>query len=181
MESTSHFLEDAKTARDLVGEGGDHEVKIGGQKSEKLSRTAHKNRSELITPKVIKKNIKCCGVTKGLNYSYLNHYNTGDDQNIKEESYFCDRLEQKLYNIYHTIEPSLENLDVILDSGATAHMFPSPAVFQTYTNISEEGRHVSLGDDNMKIPIVGKGRVNILGDALHVPLLNISNLSIQYL
>jgi hypothetical protein len=79
------------------------------------------------------------------------------------------------------VKPSCDVLEVILDSGATSHKFPSTVVFQTYSDISHEERGVSLGDDKVKLSIEGVRRVEFLGESLHVPQLKFGQISISYL
>jgi hypothetical protein len=79
------------------------------------------------------------------------------------------------------VKPSCDVLEVILDSGATSHKFPSTVVFQTYSDISHEERGVSLGDDKVKLSIEGVRKVEFLGESLHVPQLKVGQISIPYL
>jgi hypothetical protein len=76
--------------------------------------------------------------------------------------------------------PSSDRLEVILDSGATAHMFSSTIIFQTYKDISNQGRRVSLGDKDIQLLIIGQGRVEFLGESLYVPKLKFGLISISY-
>jgi hypothetical protein len=109
-------------------------------------------------------------------YSDSNLCSGTDDDQIskcdKEQSYFSNGLRLKLVKKSKSVKPSCDVLEVILDSGATSHKFPSTVVFQTYSDISHEERGVSLGDDKVKLSIEGVRRVEFLGESLHVPQLS---------
>jgi hypothetical protein len=175
--TSSHRSDDAKTAMRLADKEGEDGVNEG-KKGRNIGRTVHFSKQELITPDTDNV-VKCRSVTNDLNsiYSKSYVYNPGDDQ-CCEESYFTDDLRQKL-NIKIIESSSCKGLEVILDTGATAHMFPCSIVFQTYVDISKEDRYVSLGDNNLRVPIIGKGRVELLGEALHVPNLKFGLISIS--
>lgn len=136
---------------------------------------------ELATPKVDR---ACKSVTERSNPKCV--YNSSsvqldDDQVLKcDESYLSDGLKVKLIKKTKSLKPSCDRLEVILDSGATSHMFPSTVVFQTYVNISNQERYVSLGDDKVKLSIIGSGKVEFLGESLYVPKLKFGLISISY-
>jgi hypothetical protein len=179
IETSNSIIDEAKPAAINVYNEGEDEVK--GRMGRKRSRTVQfaNLSTELITPHV-NSVLNCSSVTKDLNsvYSKCCCYKTDDDQCSCEESYFTDDLKEKL-NIIINESSSCEGLEVILDTGATAHMFPCSSVFQTYVDISKEKRYVSLGDNNLQVPIIGKGRVELLGEALHVPQLKFGLISIS--
>jgi hypothetical protein len=59
-------------------------------------------------------------------------------------------------------------------------MFPSTIIFQTYKDISNQRRRVSLGDEDIQLSIIGQGRVEFLGESLYVPKLKFGLISISY-
>jgi len=70
-------------------------------------------------------------------------------------------------------------VEIVLDSGATSHMFPDKSLFQDI----QSGRlgDVSMGDSSQTCPIEGKGTVNILGESLYVPKLRYGLVSLSKL
>jgi hypothetical protein len=109
----------------------------------------------------------------------LQSQRTGDDQMVAKEN-LNKNLIKKLYEMAMTISQN-QMSQVIIDSGATSHMFPIWNIFQTYEETSKNERYVTLGDENCKIPIVGEGKVNIIGHSLHVPKLKFGLISIPQL
>ena len=66
----------------------------------------------------------------------------------------------------------------IFDTGATCNMIPdSKELIMNYTPING---FVTLGSNNFKLPIVGKGTLNLLNDVIYVPGLKFGLISISY-
>jgi len=57
-------------------------------------------------------------------------------------------------------------------------MLPSKEYFTTYNEYNGE---VALGDNSLKLPIIGIGNTSILNDVLHVPDLSMGLISISQL
>ena len=76
---------------------------------------------------------------------------------------------------------NLSNLQIIIDSGASTHMFPHECLLSN-RDMSIKGR-VALGDNKMKLKIVGAGYTNmpLLGMTLLVPELSFGLISISAL
>ncbi len=72
--------------------------------------------------------------------------------------------------------------DVIIDSGATGHMFPWREVFKTYTQLpSNMDRRVHFGDSSKTARIIGVGDTCLVKGALYVPELSLGIVSISKL
>jgi hypothetical protein len=72
--------------------------------------------------------------------------------------------------------------DVIIDSGATGHMFPWREVFKTYTQLpSNMDRKVHFGDSSKTARIIGVGDTCLVKGALYVPELSLGIVSISKL
>jgi hypothetical protein len=70
------------------------------------------------------------------------------------------------------------SLEIVLDSGATSHMFPDKSLFYQI----QEGfsGNVTMGD-SQTCPIEGKGLVNIIGESLYIPRLRYGLISLSKL
>jgi len=88
--------------------------------------------------------------------------------------FICDAL----FNAIHDQSKENQDIRVIIDSGATSHMLPSKEYFTTYNEYNGE---VALGDNSLKLPIIGIGNTSILNDVLHVPDLSMGLISISQL
>jgi hypothetical protein len=170
---------DAKTA-DVQCENDIVEAVVNnGQKRRKWKVTFDDSTStkELIIPEVVN---NCSCVTERSDLSNLKIHFPDDDQMVykNENLNLSEALKQKFYG---KSTSKTHKFEVILDSGATAHMFPSLIVFKTYEESSNQCRSVTLGDSKVSIPIVGEGTVEFLGKVLYVPQLKFGLISISQL
>jgi len=101
---------------------------------------------------------------------------------INQEESRCEGISEillkaMLVDMNHRIDKSI---DIIIDSGATNHMFPVNEFMYNYINLNTNS-YVSLGNPDMKIKIRGEGEVNLVGRALFVPQLKFGLISISKL
>jgi hypothetical protein len=103
---------------------------------------------------------------------HITSYQGGSD--YRGYHFICDTL----FNVIH--DPSKENHDIriIIDSGAISHMLPSKEYFISYNEYNGE---VALGDNSLRLPIIGISNTLILNHVLHVPDLCMGLISISQL
>jgi len=90
-----------------------------------------------------------------------------DEFNISEIDKIDDKLLSRIEAHYSYVTGERA---VIIDSGATNHMFPHMKFLNTIEEL-ESPQFVSLGDPRLKIEIVARGDNNIVGNCLLVPKL----------
>ena len=88
--------------------------------------------------------------------------------------FICDTL----FSAIHDQLKENHDIRIIIDSGATSHMLPSKEYFISYNEYNGE---VALGDNSLRLPIIGIGNTSILNHVLHVPDLSMGLISISQL
>ena len=96
------------------------------------------------------------------------------DSEYLGDHFICDSL----FNAIHDQSNENPDIRIIIDSGATSHMLPSKEYFRSYNEYTGE---VALGDNSLRLPIIGIGNTSILNNVLHVPDLSMGLISISQL
>ena len=100
-----------------------------------------------------------------------------DEFNISEIDKIDDKLLSRIEAHYSYVTGERA---VIIDSGATNHMFPHMKFLNTIEELKSP-QFVSLGDPLLKIEIVARGDNNIVGNCLLVPKLQYGLISVPQL
>ncbi len=100
-----------------------------------------------------------------------------DEFNISEIDKIDDKLLSRIEAHYSHVTGERA---VIIDSGATNHMFPHMKFLNTIEELRSP-QYVSLGDPRLKIEIVARGDNNIVGNRLLVPKLQYGLISVPQL
>lgn len=72
------------------------------------------------------------------------------------------------------------NVKMIVDSGATSHFNPQSNLFVDYQALTNHSRAL-MGDQTLSLDIVGRGKLELLGDAYHIPNLTYGLISVPTL
>ena len=100
-----------------------------------------------------------------------------DDFDVRDVEKIDKELIDRIEAHYSRLDREIE---VIIDSGATNHMFPHMKFLENLREL-QSPQYVGLGDPKMKLEIVARGTNHLVGDGLLVPNLQYGLISVPQL